>query len=100
MNTGTIVRTALRVAVSLDTAAFAVTAAIGDLGIGWLTFAWGIFVIVTDFAVSALTTYCNQDYTEEACEGTGLTRLLKEQKKGEIAGENFFDEAEEVSEDA
>lgn len=99
MNTGTIVRTALRVAVSLDTAAFAVTAAIGELGIGWLTFAWGIFVIVTDFAVSALTTYCNQDYTPEACEGTGYTRLLKEQRK-EVVGENFFDNVEEVSEDA
>lgn len=97
MNTGTKVRTALRIAVSLDTAAFAVTAAIGTLEIGWLTFAWGIFVIVTDFAVSALTTYCNQDYTEEACEGTGYTRLLKAQKKNPEAGENFFDE---VSEDA
>lgn len=95
MNKGTKIRTALRVAVSLDTAAFAVTAAIGELGISWLTFAWGIFVIVTDFAVSALTTYCNQDYTPEACEGTGLTRLLKEQKNSEVIGENFFDEVED-----
>lgn len=100
MNTGTKVRTALRIATSLDTAAFAVSAAIGALNIGWLTFAWGIFVIITDFAVSALTTYCNQDYTEEGCEGTGYTRLLKAQKKEVINGENFFDEAEEVSEDA
>ena len=100
MNTGTKVRTALRIATSLDTAAFAVSAAIGALNIGWLTFAWGIFVIITDFAVSALTTYYNQDYTEEASEGTGYTRLLKEQKNGEVIGENFFDEAEEVSEDA
>lgn len=39
----------------------------------------------------------NNDFTKEACEGTGLTRLLK---KGEdIDGENFFDEAEETPED-
>lgn len=98
MNTGTKVRTALRIAVSLDTAAFAVSAAIGALNIGWLTFAWGIFVIATEFAVSALTTYCNQDYTEEACEGTGLTRLLKAQKNEKAFGENFFDEIDEIDE--
>lgn len=100
MNTGTKVRTALRIAVSLDTAAFAVTAAIGELNIGWLTFAWGIFVILTDFAVSALTTYYNNDYTPEMAEATGYGRLLKEQRNDEVFGENFFDEAEEVSEDA
>lgn len=100
MNTGTKVRTALRIAVSLDTAAFAVTAAIGELNIGWLTFAWGIFVIVTDFAVSALTTYYNNDYTPEMAEATGYGRLLKEQRNDEVFGEDFFDEVEEVSEDA
>ena len=100
MNTGTKLRTALRIAVSLDTAAFAVTAAIGELNIGWLTFAWGIFIIVTDFAVSALTTYYNNDYSPEMAEGTGYGRQLKAQKKDDYAGENFFDEAEEVSEDA
>lgn len=98
MNTGTKVRTALRIATSLDTAAFAVSAAIGALNIGWLTFAWGIFVIITDFAVSALTTYCNQDYTEEACEGTGYTRLLKLQKYG-AEGENFEDKIDVESEE-
>ncbi len=37
--------------------------------------------------------------TKEACEGTGYTRLLKAQKKG-AEGENFFDEAEEVEDNA
>lgn len=39
--------------------------------------------------------------TKEACEGTGLTRFLKAQK-GEVNGENFFDEveAEEVEDNA
>ena len=96
MNTGTKIRTALRVAVSLNTAAYVGVAAIGELGISWLTIAWGIFTVATDIVVSALTTYCNQDYTEEACEGTGITRMLKAQKNGVVNGENFFDEAEEV----
>lgn len=91
MSKGTKIRTALRIAVSLDTAAFTAAAAIGELGIGWLTFSWAIFVVVTDFAVSALTTYCNQDYTPEAAEGTGLTRLLKSKSDGE----DFFDAVEE-----
>ena len=100
MNTGTKLRTALRVATSLDTAAFAVSAAIGGLNIGWLTFAWGIFVIVTDFVVSALTTYYKNDYTPEMAEATGYGRMLKTQKNGEVLGENFFDEVGEVREDA
>lgn len=100
MNAGTKIRTALRIAVSLDTAAFAVAAAIGNLGIGWLTYAWGVFVIITDFAVSALTTYYNNDYTSEMAEATGYGRMLKAQKDGEVLGENFFDEADEVIENA
>ena len=59
MNTGTKIRTALRIAVSLNTAIYAVSAAVGALGFGWLTMAWAIFTIISDFAVSALTTYFN-----------------------------------------
>jgi hypothetical protein len=55
---------------------------------------------VTDFAVSALTTYYNNDYTPEMAEATGYGRMLKTQKNGEVLGENFFDEVEEVSKDA
>lgn len=99
MNKGTKIRTALRIAVSLNTAAFAVTAAVGALEINWLNAAWAIFLIITDFAVSALTTYYNNDYTAEACEGTGYARLLKA-SKGEVIGENFFDEVEGGEQDA
>lgn len=48
----------------------------------------------------AISHYKNNDYTKEACEGTGLTRYLKAQKKGEIVGENFFDEAKGEDENA
>lgn len=44
----------------------------------------------------AISHYKNNDFTKEACEGTGYTRLLKEQNKGKNPGENFFDEVKEV----
>ena len=104
MNTGTKIRTALRIAVSLNTAIYAVSAAVGALGFGWLTMAWAIFTIISDFVVSALTTYFNQDYTEEACIGTGITRQLKAEKNSDYAGEYFYseelsNESEEVIDD-
>ena len=92
MNTGTKIRTALRIAVSLNTAIYAVSAAVGGLGFGWLTMAWAIFTVISDFVVSALTTYYNNDYTEEACIGTGITRQLKAEKKNNYAGEIFYSE--------
>lgn len=103
MNTGTKIRTALRIAVSLNTAIYAVSAAVGALGFGWLTMVWAILTIISDFAVSALTTYFNQDYTEEACIGTGITRQLKAEKNANYAGEYFYmnkiEDTEEKSED-
>jgi hypothetical protein len=45
MNTGTKIRTALRIAVSLNTAIYAVSTAVGALGFGWLTMVWAIFTI-------------------------------------------------------
>lgn len=97
MNTGTKIRTALRIAVSLNTAIYAVSAAVGTLGYGWLTVVWAIATIISDFVVSALTTYYNNDYTEEACIGTGITRQLKAEKKKNYAGEIFY--SEEPTED-
>ena len=99
MNKGTKIRTALRIAVSLNTAIYAVSAAVGALGFSWLTMAWAIFTIISDFAVSALTTYFNQDYTEEACIGTGVTRQLKAEKKSDYVGDFFYSEEPPVEEE-
>lgn len=104
MDNGTKIRTALRIAVSLNTAIYAVSAAVGALGFTWLTLAWAIITIISDLAVSALTTYYNNNYTEEACIGTGLTRQLKAEKNADYAGEHFYseepsDDSEEVVED-
>lgn len=103
MDKGTKIRTALRIAVSLNTAIYAVSAAVGALGFSWLTLAWAIFTVISDFAVSALTTYYNQNYTEEACIGTGITRQLKAEQKKDYIGDIFFtdidDEVIEKNED-
>lgn len=103
MDKGTKIRTALRIAVSLNTAIYAVSAAVGALGFSWLTLAWAIFTVISDFAVSALTTYYNQNYTEEACIGTGITRQLKAEQKKDYIGDIFFtdidDEVIEENED-
>lgn len=94
MDKGTKIRTALRIAVSLNTAIYAVAAAIGDLNIGRLSFAWMVMTIISDFVVSALTTYYNNDYSEEACEYTGLMRRAKEEEASPD-GELFFDDIDE-----
>lgn len=83
MNTGTKIRTALRIAVSLNTAVYAVTAAIGQLGWGWLTVAWAVLTIISDFAVAFITTYYNNDYTVEGETGTKVTREMKALKDHE-----------------
>ena len=82
MNKGTIIRTILRVAASLQNAAVMVTASVvafsEQYNVGWLILAWAIFTIACDFVVSAMTTYYNNDYTVEADTGTKLTREMKE----------------------
>ena len=46
-------------------------------------------------AASLAAWWKNNDFTPEACEGTGLTRMLKA-NKNTVNGENFFDEVEEI----
>lgn len=92
MNTGTKVRTALRVAVSLNTAVYAVTAAVGQLGFGWLTIAWAVLTIISDFAVAFLTTFFNNDYTKVAAQHTAEMRQHKAELKEDYVGDRFFTE--------
>ena len=100
MSFGTKLRTALRIAVSTQTAVALVSAAVMDTGIKPLMVAWIGFAIACDFAVGWLTTWYNNDYTEEACKATGLMRLEKaESNMEEIAGENFFDVIDEIDPD-
>jgi hypothetical protein len=98
MNFGTKLRTALRVIVSANTAIYAVSAAVTGLNFGTLTLIWTILTIASDFAVSFITTYYNNDYNEIEAKYTGMMRLEKQQMKGVITGENFYDEIEDDGE--
>lgn len=75
MNFGTKVRTILAVATCLNTALMATDVA--QFHNPQLDLAYRIMSVVLNFVIVACATWFNNDYTEEACEGTGLTRRLK-----------------------
>ena len=91
MNFGTKLRTILAVATSLNTALMATD--ITEFNNPKLDIIYKVVSILLNFVVVACVTYYNNDFTEIACEHTGSMRLEKEQKKGIITGENFYDEA-------
>lgn len=99
MNFGTKIRTIARVVASLNTATYAVSAAVAGLGFGWLTLIWAILTIVLDFAVAFFTTYYNNDYTEIAAKKTGEMRAEKFEKAGKVNGEYFYSDVDEEFDD-
>lgn len=54
-----------------------------------------LIVTVIYAAFGVLAWFYNMPTSEENCRYTGMMRLEKEQKKGNITGENFMDEAHE-----
>lgn len=92
MNFGTKLRTILAVATSLNTALMATD--ITEFNNHTLDIIYKVVSILLNFVVVACVTYYNNDYTTISCEHTGAMRLEKEQKKGIITGENFYDEEE------
>lgn len=99
MNFGTIIRTALRVAVSVNTACYVISASVGALNIKGLSIAWAVITVISDFVVAAITTYYNNDYTIEGAVGTGITRQLKAEKRLDYIGERFSEEMEDEQDD-
>lgn len=81
MNKGTKVRTALRVAVSIYSAFCVWQVAIAELSkqlhAPWLVVLCAVIIVLSGLAVDALTTYYNQDFTEEGAAGTAITREMK-----------------------
>ena len=75
MNTGTIIRTILAIATCLNTALMATDLA--QFNNAKLDLAYRIASVILNFIIVACVTWFNNDYTPEACEGTGLTRMLK-----------------------
>lgn len=98
MNFGTILRTILVIASCFNTALMATD--ITQFHNPKLDLAYKILSVVANFVIVFCATYFNNDYTEEACQGTGMTRQLKAEKKEGYIGDKFYtDSEEEVSED-
>ena len=75
MNKGTKIRVALAVLTSLNTALLATD--ITGFANPTVDAVYKIVSIIVNFIVVALTTYYNNDFTQEACLGTAMTRQLK-----------------------
>ena len=75
MNRGTIIRTILVVATCLNTALMSTDFA--QFHNPTVDMAYRIISVILNFIIVAAATWFNNDYTPEACEGTGYTRMLK-----------------------
>ena len=80
MNKGTKIRTVLVVATCLNTALMATDFA--QFHNATVDMAYRIISVVLNFIIVACATWFNNDYTAEACEGTGWTRQQKLINKG------------------
>ena len=97
MNNGTIIRTILVIATCFNTALMATD--VTQFGNPTVNLIYKILSVVANFVIVFCATYFNNDYSEEACIGTGLTRQLKAEKKDDYVGDLFFTEDEEGIED-
>lgn len=97
MNKGTKIRTALAIAISLYVAFYKVD--VTEFGNDIVTLIYQIAAKIVTFVVIFLVTYYNQDFSEEACKGTGLTRYLKEMKKQGYIGDVIINTPEIVDDD-
>jgi hypothetical protein len=95
MNKGTIIRTVLVIATCLNTAMMATDFA--QFHNATVDMIYKIVSVVLNFIIVACATYYNNDYSEEACIGTGLTRQLNAESAEDYFGEKFFDD--EVKDD-
>ena len=92
MNKGTKLRTAIAIAFALYTAFLKTDVA--DFGNDTVNLIYQICMKIVTFAVIFLITYYNNDYTEEACIGTGLTRQLKTVEEEEEEEEFFLEDGD------
>ena len=101
MNTGTIIRTILVIATCLNTALLATDVA--QFGNETINLIYKILSVTANFVIVFCATWFNNDYTEEACVGTGITRQLKQEKSANYVGDYFFtndDEEIDIDEEA
>lgn len=96
MNIGTKIRTILVVATCLNTALMATDLA--QFHNATLDLAYRIVSVILNFVIVACATWYNNDFTEAARIGTGMTRQLKAEKADDYIGDYFFSEEEEEEE--
>ena len=92
MNTGTKIRTALAVAIALYTAFMKTD--VTEFNNDVVNLIYQICMKIVTFVVIFLITYYNNDYTPEACEGTGVTRQRKAEKESDYIGDYFYTDEE------
>jgi len=97
MNNGTIIRTILVIATCFNTALMATD--IAQFHNPTLDLVYRVLSVIANFVIVFCATWFNNDYTEEACIGTGLTRQLKAEQKEDYIGDYFFDEEEEEADE-
>ncbi len=88
MNIGTKIRTVLAIATCLNTALMATD--LTGFSNATIDSIYKVVSVVLNFIIVALTTYYNNDFTEEACRGTAITRQMKDEKKDDYMGDYFF----------
>lgn len=94
MNSGTIIRTILAIATCLNTALLATD--IAQFHNPKLDLAYRIISVILNFVIVACATWFNNDYTEEAAIGTGMTRQLKQGEDGlDIVVEDYIEDGDE-----
>ena len=84
MNYGTKIRTILVIATCFNTALMATD--IAQFNNPTLNLIYRILSVIANFIIVFCATYFNNDYTEAGAEGTGYTRQLKAEAKGETIG--------------
>ena len=93
MNKGTIIRTILAIALVINSGAIAT--GVADFENPTVDLVYKILSFCATVVILFVNTYYNNDYTEEACIGTGITRQMKAEKKTEYEGEVFFKEEQD-----
>lgn len=97
MNTGTKIRTILFAIVCVNQA----IASVGDVDFGShvVNVVYKVISTTLTIIVGAIALYYNNDFTEEATIGTGLTRQLKIEKAEGYVGDVFYDDEEDDEDD-
>ena len=93
MNTGTKIRTVMLLIAVINQAISQVGEP--DFGDERVNTAYKVVSYIFMVLAAAVAGWYNNDFTEEAAAGTGLTRQLKAEKKAGYIGDTFYDDVDE-----